>query len=54
MPIEWSQVRKGLDPMRYTVFSAPQILQRNKPWENYCDGERPFHAAAERLLAGRK
>ncbi|MBP9233185.1 MAG: DNA ligase D [Hyphomonadaceae bacterium] len=53
MPIEWSQVRKGLDPMRYTIFSAPKILQRNKPWENYCDGQRPFHAAAKRLLAGR-
>jgi bifunctional non-homologous end joining protein LigD len=53
MPIEWSQVRKGLDPLRYTIFSVPEILKRSKPWAGYCDGERPFHPAARKLLAGR-
>jgi bifunctional non-homologous end joining protein LigD len=53
MPIEWSQVRKGLDPLRYSIFSVPQILKRNRPWADYCDGERPFHPAARKLLAGR-
>jgi len=53
MPIEWSQVRKGLDPMRYTIFSAPQMLAKARPWADYCDGERPFHAAARKLVACR-
>jgi bifunctional non-homologous end joining protein LigD len=53
MPIEWSQVRKGLEPLRYSIFSAPQILKRNKPWAGYRDGERPFHPAARKLLAKR-
>lgn len=54
MPVEWSQVRKGLDPMRYTIFSAPQILRKTNPWADYCDGERPFHAAARKLVANRR
>ncbi|RYZ14678.1 MAG: DNA ligase D [Alphaproteobacteria bacterium] len=53
MPIAWTQVRKGLDPMRYSIFSVPQILKRARPWEGYCEGERPFHPAARKLLAGR-
>jgi bifunctional non-homologous end joining protein LigD len=53
MPIEWSQVRKGLDPMRYTLFSAPALLRKLKPWADYCDGERPFHPAARKLLKTR-
>ncbi len=44
MPLHWPEVRKGLDPKRYTVRSAPGLLRRAKPWEGY--------DAAARSLAG--
>nr|WP_318781003.1 hypothetical protein [Brevundimonas goettingensis] len=49
MPLTWSQVRKGLDPMRYTVRSAPALVRKLTAWENYCEGERPLAAAIKRL-----
>ena len=50
MPIDWGKVRKGLDPMRYTMHTVPAILAREKPWEGYCDGERPLEAAIRKLV----
>ena len=53
MPLHWKQVRAGLDPMRFTMMTAPALLARSKPWEDYCEGERPL-AAAIRKLVGMK
>ena len=50
MPISWSQVRKGLDPARFTLGSAPAILKKTKPWPGYREGERSLLAAARKLL----
>jgi bifunctional non-homologous end joining protein LigD len=52
MPIGWPQVRGGLDPARYTLESAPALLAKAKPWQDYCEAERPLEAAI-RKLAGR-
>ena len=35
MPLNWQQVKAGLDPARFTVRTVPQQLQRNHPWEDY-------------------
>ncbi len=35
MPLNWQQVKAGLDPARYTVRTVPRELQRNHPWEDY-------------------
>src|SRR5689334_11812349 len=45
MPLHWSQVRSGLDPSKYTVRTAPGLLSKNKPWEDYDDGARSLVAA---------
>jgi len=50
MPIEWTQVKKGLDPMKYTVRTAPALLKRNKPWKHYAKSARPLRAAIEKLV----
>jgi len=50
MPIEWSQVKAGLDPTKYTVRSAPALLKRSKPWRTYAKSAKPLRAAIERLL----
>ena len=35
MPLEWSAVKKGLDPKRFTVRSAPALLKKSAPWKDY-------------------
>jgi bifunctional non-homologous end joining protein LigD len=44
MPIEWSQVRAGLDPARFTVRTAPALLAKSKPWGDYDKAARPMKA----------
>ena len=31
MPLEWSQVKAGLDPKRFTVRTVPALLKKSKP-----------------------
>ena len=35
MPLEWSAVKKGLDPKRFTVRTAAALMAKNKPWSDY-------------------
>lgn len=50
MPLDWSQVKAGLDPTKYTVRTAPALLKRSKPWRTYAKSAKPLRAAIERLL----
>jgi bifunctional non-homologous end joining protein LigD len=50
MPINWSQVRSGLDPKKYTLRSAAALLKKNKPWADYDKAAVPLRAAIERLI----
>jgi bifunctional non-homologous end joining protein LigD len=54
MPLTWQQVRKGLDPTRYTLRSVPALLARMKAWKDYCECERPLRTALKRIAAGGK
>jgi bifunctional non-homologous end joining protein LigD len=49
MPLTWDQVKKGLDPKRYSVRTTPTLLSKSKAWEGYDDAARPPAAAIERL-----
>jgi bifunctional non-homologous end joining protein LigD len=49
MPLTWAQVRKGLDPRRYTVRSAAALLSKSDAWKDYCDSERPLAPAVRQL-----
>ncbi len=49
MPLSWGQVKKGLDPARYTVRTVPAMIAKLTAWEDYCEGERPLLAAVKRL-----
>jgi len=40
MPIEWSQVRRGLDPARFTVRTAPGLIAKSRAWADYFKSER--------------
>jgi bifunctional non-homologous end joining protein LigD len=53
MPLHWSLVRAGLDPQRFTMKTAPSLLARSKPWQDYCDSEVSLKAAIQKFLAGK-
>ena len=50
MPVEWRQVKVGLDPMRFTIRSAPALLRKVGPWSDYEKGATPLRAAIEHLV----
>jgi bifunctional non-homologous end joining protein LigD len=52
MPLEWSDVKKGLDPKAFTVRSAPQRLGKLKPWKEYADGARSLAEAIKQATRG--
>jgi bifunctional non-homologous end joining protein LigD len=47
VPLEWKQVRKGLDPLAFTLRTAASLLKRADPW-------RDLHKSAGSLAAARK
>ncbi|HET7083220.1 MAG TPA: DNA ligase D [Rhizomicrobium sp.] len=49
MPLEWSAVKKGLDPKRFTVRSAPALLAKSKAWTDYAKSERPLLPVLKKL-----
>ena len=49
MPLQWSQVRRGLDPLKYTVRTAPGLLSKGKPWSDYDKGARSLVAAIQKF-----
>jgi bifunctional non-homologous end joining protein LigD len=50
MPLTWSQVRKNLDPKRFTIHTAANLLKKSKAWEEYSASGRPLRAAIKALL----
>jgi bifunctional non-homologous end joining protein LigD len=53
MPVNWNQVKAGLDPQRFTMRTALTLLKKSKPWQDYCDGERPLKQAIEMFVRAR-
>ena len=49
MPISWAQVRKGLDPAKYTLRTVPALIAKSTAWSDYCEGERSLAQAIKRL-----
>ena len=49
MPLEWAEVKPGLDPARYTVHSVPALLAKTEAWSEYSDSARKLADAIKRL-----
>ena len=49
MPLQWTQMRSGLDPMRFTIRTAPALIAKSAAWQDYCAAERPLGPAIKRL-----
>ncbi|TCL65827.1 DNA ligase D [Rhizobium sp. BK251] len=54
MPLTWTQVKAGLDPMRFTVRTVPGLLAKTTAWQDYCDGQRSLEQAIRRLAKSMK
>jgi bifunctional non-homologous end joining protein LigD len=50
MPLKWAQVRAGLDPQRFTLRTAPALIEKSAAWEDYCESERPLEPAIRKVL----
>ncbi len=50
-PLTWSQVKKGLDPKRYTLRTAPALLVETTAWRDYDQSARPLRPASKRLTS---
>jgi bifunctional non-homologous end joining protein LigD len=53
MPLLWSQVRAGLDPQRFTLRTAPALLKRHDPWQDYAQAAQSLRAAITRMTRGK-
>jgi bifunctional non-homologous end joining protein LigD len=49
MPLDWTHVRAGLDPKRFTVRTAPEHYAKTKPWEGYDGAAQPLAPAIKRF-----
>src|SRR6202012_5983590 len=49
MPVVWAQVKRGLDPLQFTIHTVPALLKKSKVWAGYCEAERPPLEAIARL-----
>jgi bifunctional non-homologous end joining protein LigD len=49
MPLTWAQVKKGLDPKKFTVRTAPALIKKSPAWKEYCDSEKSLLQAIRKL-----
>jgi bifunctional non-homologous end joining protein LigD len=50
MPLEWTQVKKGLNPKRFTIRTTPALLAKSKAWRGYGESERSLETAINRMI----
>ncbi|WP_395018788.1 DNA ligase D [Dongia sp.] len=53
MPLNWPQVKTGLDPKRYTIDTAWAALKKSKAWSDYAKSAKPLQVALERMAKSR-
>lgn len=49
MPLTWGQVRKGLDPLRFTLRTVPDLLKKTEAWADYGEAAKPLALAIRKL-----
>ena len=49
MPLNWSQVRSGLDPKRFTIATAARLLPKVTDWNAYEGAARKLSGAIRKL-----
>jgi bifunctional non-homologous end joining protein LigD len=54
MPLSWSQVKKDLDPKRFTIRTVPSLLAKSAAWKDYCDSVGSLSTAIKRIVTQKK
>jgi bifunctional non-homologous end joining protein LigD len=49
MPLDWPEVKAGLDPKRFTVRTAPALYAKAKPWGDYAAVKQKLAPAIKKL-----
>ena len=49
MPLTWAQVKKGLDPRKFTVRTAPALMKKSTAWKEYAQSGTPLSRAMRNL-----
>lgn len=53
MPLDWSQVKKGLRPDRFTMRTVPALIAKSRAWSDYFDSARPLAPLVARYSKAR-
>jgi bifunctional non-homologous end joining protein LigD len=51
MPLPWTQIKAGLDPMRFTIRESADVLKKTKPWIDYGKIRQDLRKAAAKLTS---
>ena len=54
MPLTWQEVKPGLEPKRFNLRTAPELIGKSTAWEGYFESERPLAPAIKKLEKGRR
>jgi len=49
VPIAWSQVKKGLDPSKWTIHTAGPLLKRADPWAGLAKSAKALGPALKKM-----
>ena len=49
MPLQWTQLRPGIEPKQFTLRTAPGLIAKSTAWQDYRDAKRPLAPAIKRL-----
>ncbi len=49
MPLDWTQVKTGLDPRRFTIRTVPVLLAKSSVWKDYNHSARSLEKAIKWL-----
>ena len=49
MPLEWGALKKGLDPKRFTIRTAPALIAKSTAWKEYHKSEKPLLQVLKKL-----
>jgi bifunctional non-homologous end joining protein LigD len=50
VPLEWSQIKHGLDPRRFTIATSGPLLRKSDPWQSLAKSARAIGPMMKKLV----
>jgi bifunctional non-homologous end joining protein LigD len=54
MPLDWGQVKAGLDPKKFTIRTAPALLKKSGAWSDYAKRAVSLRSAIDALIDSKR